>query len=344
MSRLLAIYIRCQTFDENYQRLVVTRQRVCLYIPTMSYPIQVVVRETGLSAHVLRVWEKRYGAVVPQRTATQRRVYSDADVHRLKLLRQTTLLGHPIGSIANLPDEALEALIKAAAARAPIPSPRPIDVGAQMPDPPIILDCIEAVKAFDAGALNALLERAAVEAGHTTLLRQVLTPLAQRLGDLWSGGILRMAHEHFATVVIRSFLLNPARQYVGVNATATLVVSTPQGQLHELGAVMATALASEQGWHAVYLGPSLPAAEIAGIASQSRARAVALSIVYPDDDPNVERELHDLRRFLPGNIAIIVGGRAAEHYHAALDATGAILAKDLAQLQVELAKIRSTRP
>src|SRR5271165_2285947 len=61
----------------------------------------------------------RYGAVVPQRTATQRRVYSDADVHRLKLLRQTTLLGHPIGSIANLPDEALEALIKAAAARAP---------------------------------------------------------------------------------------------------------------------------------------------------------------------------------------------------------------------------------
>ena len=341
MSRLLAIYIRCQTFDEKYQRLVVTRQRVCLYIPTMFYPIQVVVRETGLSAHVLRVWEKRYGAVVPLRTATQRRVYSDADVHRLKLLRQTTLLGHPIGSIANLPDEALETLIKAAAARAPIPSPRPIDDGAQIP---IILDCIEAVKALDADALNALLERAAVEAGHTTLLRQVLTPLAHRLGDLWSGGILRMAHEHFATVVIRSFLLNPARQYAGVNATATLVVSTPQGQLHELGAVMATALASEQGWHAVYLGPSLPAAEIAGIASKSRARAVALSIVYPDDDPNVERELHDLRRFLPGNIAMIVGGRAAEYYHAALDATGAILAKDLAQLQVELAKIRSTRP
>ena len=153
--------------------------------------MQVVVRETGLSAHVLRVWEKRYGAVVPQRTATQRRVYSDAHVHRLKLLRQTTLLGHPIGSIANLPDEALEALIKAAAARAPIPSPRPIDDGAQMPDPPIILDCIEAVKALDADALNALLERAAVEAGHTTLLRQVLTPLAQRLGDLWSGGLLR---------------------------------------------------------------------------------------------------------------------------------------------------------
>ena len=323
---------------------MIALRSVLVYLSEMTYPIQVVVRETGLSAHVLRVWEKRYGAVVPQRTATRRRAYSDADVHRLKLLRQATSLGHPIGSVASLPGEALEALAKAAVGRAPTSTTRSVDDGTPLPDLPVILDCIEAVKVFDADALNALLERAAVEAGHTTLLRQVLTPLAQRLGDLWSGGILRMAHEHFATVVIRSFLLNPARQYAGVNATATLVVSTPQGQLHELGAVMATALASEQGWHAVYLGPSLPAAEIAGIASQSRARAVALSIVYPDDDPNVERELHDLRRFLPGNIAIIVGGRAAEYYHAALDATGAILAKDLAQLQVELAKIRSTRP
>jgi DNA-binding transcriptional MerR regulator len=309
----------------------------------MTYPIQVVVRETGLSAHVLRVWEKRYGAVVPQRTATQRRVYTEAHVLRLKLLRQATLLGHPIGSIANLPDEALQTLVKAAVARAPTPSARPIDDGAPAPDSPILLECIEAIKIFNADALNALLERAAVQSGHTALMRQVLAPLVQRLGDLWSRGILRMSHEHFATVVIRAFLLNPARQYSGVNATATLVVSTPQGQLHELGAVMATALASEQGWHAVYLGPSLPAAEIAGIASQSRARAVALSIVYPEDDPNVEQELQDLRRFLPGNTAIIAGGRAAEHYQLTLDAIGAIVVKDLAQLQVELAKIRATR-
>lgn len=310
----------------------------------MTYPIQVVVRETGLSAHVLRVWEKRYGAVVPQRTATHRRVYSDADIHRLKLLRQATLLGHPIGSVASLSDEALETLVKAAAGRAPISSTPSMHDRAQMSDSPIILDCIEAVKAFDADALDALLERAAVESGHTALLRHIISPLAQRLGNLWRDGILRMSHEHFATAVIRSHLLNPARQYAGVNVTATLVAATPQGQLHELGAVIAASLATELGWRTVYLGPSLPAAEIAAVASQNQARAVALSIVYPDDDPNVERELHDLRRFLPKNVAILVGGRAAEHYQAALDATGAILVKDLPQLQVELAKIRAARP
>ncbi len=315
-----------------------------VYLSEMNYPIQVVVRETGLTAHVLRVWEKRYGAVVPRRTATQRRAYSDADVHRLKLLRQATLLGHPIGSVAGLPDEDLETLGKAAVARTPISSTRSIDDRALMADLPIILECIEAVKAFDADALNTLLDRAAVESGHTALLRHVIAPLAHRLGDLWSGGILRTAHEHFATAVIRGFLLNPARQYAGINATATLVAATPQGQLHELGAVMAAALAAEHGWRAVYLGPSLPAAEIAGIASQNHARAVALSIVYPDDDPNVERELQDLRRFLPKEVTVLVGGRAAEHYRAAIDAIGAVLVKDLVQLEVELARVRGTRP
>ena len=318
-------------------------RRLFVYFLAVTYPIQVVVRETGLSAHVLRVWEKRYRAVVPQRTATQRRTYSDADVHRLKLLRQATLLGHPIGSVANLPDEALETLLKSAADKAPISSTGSIVDETVTPDLPIILDCIEAVKAFDADTLNRLLERATVQLGYTGLLHCLIAPLAQRLGDLWSEGILRMSHEHFATALIRGFLLNPARQYAGASSTLVLVAATPQGQLHELGAVMATALAAEQGWHAVYLGPSLPAAEIAGVAIQNDARVVALSIVYPDADPNVDRELRDLRRFLPKKVAVLVGGRTAENYRPSIDAIGAFLVKDLAQLQVELAKIRASR-
>ena len=309
----------------------------------MTYPIQVVVRETGLSAHVLRVWEKRYGAVVPQRTATQRRVYSDADVRRLKLLRQATLLGHPIGSVAKVPDEALEKLVKAAAGQSAISSTGLVREETPTPDLRIILDCIEAVKAFDADSLNRLLERATVQLGHIGLLHRLIAPLAQRLGDLWIEGSLRTSHEHFATALIRGFLLNPARQYAGTSPTLALVAATPQGQLHELGAVMATALAAEQGWRAIYLGPSLPAAEIAGAAFQNDARVVALSLVYPDGDPNVERELHDLRRFLPKKVTVLVGGRAAENYRPAIEAIGALLVKDLAQLQVELAKIRASR-
>jgi MerR family transcriptional regulator, light-induced transcriptional regulator len=307
----------------------------------MTYPIQVVVRETGLSAHVLRVWEKRYRAVVPQRTATKRRVYSEADVHRLKLLRQATVLGHPIGSVAHLSDEALDTLVQTAAHQGAIAPADSHPMAAPSPDSPIILACMEAVKAFDAEALNKLLERATVQLGHTGLLHQVVAPLTQRLGDLWVEGRVRMSHEHFATALIRGFLLNPARQYAGTNSTWTLVAATPQGQLHELGAVMCAALAAEQGWRAVYLGPSLPAAEIAGVASQNEAQVVALSLIYPDGDPNMERELHDLRRFMPKK-AILIGGRAAQNYRRSIEAIGALLIKDLNHFQLELANVRAS--
>ncbi|MBV8141173.1 MAG: MerR family transcriptional regulator [Verrucomicrobia bacterium] len=308
----------------------------------MTYPIQVVVRETGLSAHVLRVWEKRYRAVVPQRTATRRRAYSEADVHRLKLLRQATMLGHPIGSVAQLSDETLDTLVKTAANRAAAPPADSQPMNEPLPDSPIVLACMEAVKAFDADALNRLLERATVQLGHTGLLHQVIAPLSQRLGDLWMVGSVRMSHEHFATALIRGFLLNPGRQYAGTSSTWTLVAATPQGQLHELGAVMTAALAAEQGWRAVYLGPSLPAAEIAGVASQNEAQVVALSLIYPDADPNVERELHDLRRFLP-NKTILIGGRAAERYRSSIEAIGALLVKDLNHFQLELANVRANQ-
>jgi len=70
------------------------------------------------------------------------------------------------------------------------------------------------------------------------------------------------------------------------------------------------ALAAQESWRAIYVGPSMPAAEIAGVAFQ-HARVVALSLVYPVGDPNIERELRALRGFLPKNVTILAGGRAA---------------------------------
>src|SRR5437868_6208611 len=80
-----------------------------------THPIQVVTRRTGLSADVIRVWEKRYGAVVPVRSATGRRFYSDADIERLRLLAQVTLGGRTVGQVAALSNEALTALATPAA-------------------------------------------------------------------------------------------------------------------------------------------------------------------------------------------------------------------------------------
>jgi MerR family transcriptional regulator, light-induced transcriptional regulator len=306
------------------------------------YPVQVVVRQTGLTAHVLRAWEKRYGAVRPTRSESGRRLYTDLDVRRLKLLSRITKQGHPIGNVATLPDEALENLAR----QTTIPQAERSRSGKGPSDrerSAIVRDCIAAVQGFDTDGLNKILKRTVLEAGYTAAVRQVIAPLAQRLGDLWSEGIIQTSHEHFASGIVRTFLLDPARQYSGTPPNTALVASTLQGQLHELGVIMAAALAAERGWRVIYLGPSLPAFEIASVAIKSEARVVALSIVYPEAEPQIENELRELRNSLPEKMPILIGGSGAKSYRAVIDELQVQLVEDFGAFQVALAKIRATR-
>ena len=75
---------------------------------------------------------------------------------------------------------------------------------------------------------------------------------------------------------------------------------------------MAAAAANDLGWRVIYLGTSLPALEIAGAVVRNQARALALSIVFPADDPALPGELETLRKTFPIDVKLIAGGRAAE--------------------------------
>jgi len=188
------------------------------------------------------------------------------------------------------------------------------------------------VKSLDARALEETLKRAATDLGGQGLLQRVVAPLAQTIGDLWRDGTITAAHEHFASAAIRVFLGQAAKPFGGTESAPVLVVATPAGQIHELGALLVGAAAANLGWHVTYLGASLPAAEIAGAARQNRARAVALSLVYPEDDPRLEEELARLRELLPPETILLAGGRAMPAYRDALEKAGALQIKDLPHL------------
>lgn len=197
--------------------------------------------------------------------------------------------------------------------------------GASEPgDARLVQEALEATRAFRSDSLQRVLERGTVRMGHNGVLRRLICPLANEIGELWQRGEVTAAHEHFASVVIRDFLMRIARPYAVEEGAPRMIVTTPAGQLHELGAVMVAAAAANQGWHPVYLGPSLPPAEIAGAALQNGARAVLLSIVYPADDRWLPRDLIQLRKLLPATVKIVVGGRAAGGYAAVLKEIGAI--------------------
>ena len=305
-----------------------------------KHPMKVVARRTGLTPHAIRVWEKRYGAVTPIRTATKRRLYSDTEIERLRLLRQATLAGHSIGQIAHLPTDRLLALVAAEEEAVP-----PLH-GRGAPGPsasvPALLDAaVAAIERFDAEGLEVVLRRASVECSLPVLLEQVITPLMERIGELWQEGVLRVAHEHLASSVIRTSLELLRGASLAPPSAPGLIATTPAGQMHEIGALMAAITAASEGWRVAYLGPNLPAVDLAAAAQHHQARAIALSIVYPADDPYLGAYLVNLRRLLPEELAILVGGRAAQGYAEVLETIRAVRLHTLSSLRSALPLLRS---
>ncbi len=150
-------------------------------------------------------------------------------------------------------------------------------------------------------------------------------------------------HEHLAAAVLRRVLERVVESATSPFATANLVVATPTGQVHEFGALLVAATATAEGWRVTYLGPDLPAEDIAEAAIRTRARAVALSIVYPTGDLAVGDELRRLRSALPKDITVLVGGAGATAYGSSLAEISAVPLNSLADLRVALGTLRRSR-
>jgi DNA-binding transcriptional MerR regulator/methylmalonyl-CoA mutase cobalamin-binding subunit len=273
------------------------------------YPIRYVAQQTGLSTHVIRVWEKRYQAVVPKRTESNRRMFSGMDIERLKMLRTAVRIGHSISQIAGLPAKELVQLVKLDVADASrVFTAR--ESGSL--DATYFYDqSLSTVLNFDAKRLESVLDRAAVHLSKMELIKAVIEPLCQKIGELWAQGELKVINEHMTTTVIRSFLWNLLRSAQVSETSPKIVIATPAGHQHELGALAIALIACESNWQPLYFGPSLPAEEIAAAVTYADARAVALSITYLEDSHQLNLEVKKLRRYLDDAITIFIGGQDA---------------------------------
>lgn len=288
-----------------------------------QYLISTVSKRSGVKSDLVRAWERRYQAVIPSRTEGGHRVYTDLDIARLKLLNQATSHGHSISRIARFSLDELKKLLQQEGSQRA--DNNPVSTGDRKFLAEDYLEkCYSAVSAFDAKALESHFENAIVELGTQAFIENLLTPLLTRIGERWRTGELRPVHEHMASSIIRS-LTYILRNNTPCPAKAPrMIVCTPLGQLHELGALLAAIIAELKGWQVTYLGANLPAEEIAAAVRFTRARAVTLSISFSTDDHVVTKELRRLRRLIGNDVALIVGGRSAAYYEAVLDEVGVI--------------------
>ncbi|MEI6873166.1 MAG: MerR family transcriptional regulator [Verrucomicrobiota bacterium] len=303
--------------------------------------IQIVSQRTGLSAHTIRAWERRYRAIEPARSQGRHRMYSESEVERLKLLANAIQTGWMISRLAHLDDERLRTLQPLDPSMGVQSGGDSVSAGSLGGTGAVSLENgFAAIDQLDTWALEDFLQQAQVAYGDQGLLRKVLAPMARQVGERWRGGKLTAAQERFFTETAKMFAWNLTRQCRIETGAPRLVVGTPMGQIHDFGALLVAATAANAGWRVAFVGANLPAFELAGAVKTFGACALALSLVYPEDDPALILDLKRLGQNLPSQIQVLAGGRAAANYALALGSIGARVLGSLEDLDVHLDAMR----
>ena len=290
------------------------------------YPIRAVSKLTGISIDTLRAWERRHDIVTPVRD-DRGRMYSDADVARLRLIRDAMDQGHSIGRLAALRDAQLREL---AAATKPVPasaSAATLDFGALS----------VALRRFDAVAIDQEVARLAAVLPPIDLLRDVVMPMLKKVGDDWHSKKASVAHEHLISAAIRHLLGSFLRLHARRDVPARLLFATPSGDRHEIGTLGAAMLAARSGLGVAYLGPDLPARDILDSVKPSGARVLVIGLTAPDAKTTT-KDLRSIVGNLPTNVELWAGGPAAGRYASTLEPRGIVL-PDYIAFQKELVRL-----
>ena len=294
------------------------------------YPIRAVSKLTGIGIDTLRAWERRYGAVTPTRD-DRGRMYTEADVARLRLLNGAVEEGHSIGRLAALSNDQLRDLCAEAAAAVPaaVPTRRtPLETTA----------LLTALREYDAVGLDQELSRLAAVLRPLDLLQDVLMPVLTQVGDDWHRGRTRIAHEHLMSSTMRNLLGAFLRLYARRETSVRLLFATPSGERHEIATLGAAMLAASAGLGVSYLGADLPAREIVDSVGPAGAQVLVLGLTTAAADKARERELKTIVRDLPDGVELWAGGRGAERHASIIRPRGLILC-DYHAYQQELVRI-----
>jgi DNA-binding transcriptional MerR regulator/methylmalonyl-CoA mutase cobalamin-binding subunit len=269
----------------------------------VRYPIRAVSRLTGISLDTLRAWERRYKVVSPERS-DRGRLYSDAEIQRLMLLRDAITRGHAIGQVAPLSDDELRNLGKSSAEVARGFPQREEPVGADL------APLLQAVEAFDSAAANEQIGRLAALLPAPSLVTQVALPLMRVVGERWHRGTMTIAHEHMASAILRNLFGSLLRLYKPMEPIVKLVLATTSGEHHEFGILAAAMLAAPLGLEPIYLGANLPAEEILAAAEKSGSKVIVVGLMDQSCESMAIRELRTLASIAPLEIEIWVGGHS----------------------------------
>lgn len=265
------------------------------------YSLKSISTLTGLTPETLRAWERRYGAITPQRDHNERRVYSQQDLDRLMLLAQLTRQGHAISKLAPLGESQLQDLQRA--------TPQP----ASSVQHDFIVQILDSLKSYQVERTEQLLKRALIAYEPLIYVRDILLPALQAVGLLWHQGEISIAQEHWFSGCVKRIVLSMVNNIHQLyDERPAMLFATTRGEVHEFGILVSCLLAACQQYNCYYLGRDLPAGDIAEAVSYLKPEIVVLSLVITPPTTETVQEMARLSESLPKTM-VWIGGEGASY-------------------------------
>jgi methanogenic corrinoid protein MtbC1 len=281
------------------------------------YNIKAVARLTGVAADTLRRWESRYGIMHPQRTASGYRMYSQHDVDTIRWLRERVEEGLSISRACELLRQEGDGVLDRPAQPPPAPIPvAPLGVGAR-PLSTLVEELLTAYHNTDENAANKIINDALALYSLEQVVNELIYPSLTEVGERWMSGEFTVAHEHFASALVRSRLANLFHSSPYYAAGPLILVACAPGELHEIGAQVVALFLRRSGYRVVYLGQNVPDESLVSMIRTLRPALVCCAASRTETAANLRHlaeAVHQMRAESRWAPVLAFGGSIFNHH------------------------------
>lgn len=248
------------------------------------YQINDLERLSGIKAHTIRIWEKRYEVISPYRSETNIRYYDDAQLKKLLNISTLIALGYKISRVAAMTEEEIREQILS----------RQADVSNASAYNLFVNDLIQSMLDFDEWAFERIFSQSVEKFGVPDAFVEVIYPFLYKTGILWSVNETMPVQEHFASNLVRRKLHTLTEQLARPeHEEKKFLLFLPADEWHEIGLLLANYLIRQRGYPVVYLGQNVPFSELDYVLKKTEATHL-LTFLVSDDHPEYLNSLQTL--------------------------------------------------
>ncbi|WP_319503584.1 MerR family transcriptional regulator [uncultured Draconibacterium sp.] len=268
---------------------------------TEGYSIKDLETLSGIKAHTIRIWEKRYDLLKPERTDTNIRYYTDEDLKRMLNVSLLVRNGYKISKVAAWKEDDIKQTV--------------LDVAKTKKSEEGYIDQLLLFMVnFDNVGFTALINEIVEKYGIEEAMQNIFFVLFERIGTFWQVGSIFPSQEHYITNFIRQKIIAAIDSFGISNSKGkTILFYLPEEELHELSLLFYSYLAAKSGYNVIYLGQFVPFADLEKLRSHIELDFIFTAFISPVQKEDLEIYLEKLKELYQHQKVFVTGWQIKEH-------------------------------